>query len=191
MGLRVLVSGFETFSDHKINPSEQLINELLLSQQEFEFVAVVLPVTFAESYKILEKKIIEYKPHYVISFGLAEKRHKISIEERAHNRIHSKIPDNQGYLITDTKILENGESSLKTSINLNSLIKSLEFFPLEISQDAGAYVCNFLYYHLLSMEQKLSYKALFIHLPLHIPNLSYLEFAKLLIQKIIEQKAQA
>jgi pyroglutamyl-peptidase len=186
VGLRVLVTGFETFSHHQTNPSEQLVLNLKKIKFEFELAGLILPVTFSDSFKILETKVLEYKPDYIISFGLAENRQKICLEARAKNLIHTKIPDNNGVQILSRKINCDGETFLFTQLDLLRIEKKLNEKNLEISQDTGSYVCNFLYYQSLQCENSWKAKSLFVHLPAQISSFSYLDFAQKLLVELVE-----
>ncbi len=186
MGLRVLVTGFETFSHHQTNPSEHLVLNLQKNKFEFELAGLILPVTFSDSFKKLEAKVLEYKPDYIVSFGLAENRQKICLEARAKNLIHTKIPDNNGVQIVSQKISLSGEEFLNTQLDLLDIAKNLNEPNLEISQDTGSYVCNFLYYQSLLYENSWKAKSLFVHLPPIVPSFSYLDFSQKLLIKLVE-----
>jgi len=68
---RVLVTGFEPFGRHEVNPSA-LIAEAL--------DGVVLPVSFARASGVLREAIAERDPELVVCFGLADGEKAIYVE---------------------------------------------------------------------------------------------------------------
>ena len=164
--MKILLSGFSSFSDHAENSSEILA--LLLEQERIEGLeinAVILPVTFKESFEILKMKIESFKPDVIISLGLAEKRSVISLEKVALNYIDCRIPDNNGELIKDSPILEEAALAYFSTLPIKEMLKVQTPYPVEISYSAGTYVCNYLMYKLLNYCKNLPVLAGFIHVP--------------------------
>src|SRR5574344_2186508 len=83
--MKLLLSGFEPFLNNKINPSFEVLKKLPKDIDVNEINIIELPVTFNESFKVLEKEIKVIKPDIVISFGLAAGREAISLESTAYN----------------------------------------------------------------------------------------------------------
>ena len=54
-----------------------------------------------------------------------------------------------------------------TRLPVHAMVEAVrrEEIPAWLSLSAGAYVCNDLYYHLLSHEEELGFRGLFIHVP--------------------------
>lgn len=161
---KILITGFEPFNNNKENPSMQILPLL----EDEEVYTVVLPVSYHKVKDILEAKIKEIKPDYVISLGLAQMRLKISLELAAINYMYATIPDNMGVIEDGSLIKNKGPKAYFTTLPINTFIKELKDkgHNATLSTSAGSYVCNSTYYHLLDMANTYGYQALFIHLPL-------------------------
>jgi pyroglutamyl-peptidase len=164
--LKVLISGFTTFSDHTEN-SSQIITGLLKETKidGIEIHTVILPVAFSSAFENLKIEIDTIKPDYVICLGLAQKREAINLEKVAINLIHCDIADNEGTFLKDVAILKNGPAAYFSTLPLESLLEVETPFPKKLSLSAGAYVCNFVMYRLLDYLNRTKVKGGFVHLP--------------------------
>lgn len=164
--IKILISGFTTFSSHTENSSE-IIAELFKNTQikGFDIQVVILPVTFSESFKTLKKALNDFLPDYVVCLGLASNRKGINLEKVAINLIHSDIADNEGVLHQDQLILTDGPTAYFATLPLEQMRKLQTPFPLEMSFSAGTYVCNYVMYETLNFLKDSKVKAGFIHLP--------------------------
>jgi pyroglutamyl-peptidase len=164
--IKILISGFTTFSSHAENSSE-IIAKLFKSTpiKGFETQVVILPVTFSESFKTLNKAMNDFLPDYVLCLGLGSNRKAINLEKVAINLIHSDIADNEGVLHQDQWILKDGPSAYFATLPLEEMRKLQTPFPVEMSFTAGTYVCNYVMYESLNFLKDSKVKAGFIHLP--------------------------
>lgn len=170
--MRILISGFAPFGGREINPTALLIdafanNEIPYSS-ELNIRAVILPVTFETSYSELKKHIDEFNPDVVISFGQAAGRDAIELENIAVNRIKADIPDNSGMRPEDLPINPIGADSYFSTLPLQGLEGALKDagIPVRISNSAGHFVCNYLFYRLMEDNQSSFRLCGFIHVPL-------------------------
>jgi pyroglutamyl-peptidase len=164
--MKILISGFTPFDRHQENSSE--IMARLLGEQDFQGIqlkSLILPVSFKKSFEILRQEIDFFQPDYVICLGLAEKRSVISLEKIAINYIHSKISDNDGVMIQDKFIMNQGPAAYFSQLPLKKWMMIETPFPVEQSLTAGSFVCNYLMYQLLHELQGKKTKGGFIHLP--------------------------
>jgi pyroglutamyl-peptidase len=152
----ILISGFKPFKDFVTNPSEELVNAINIDGVS----KIILPVEYKNSFDILKDEIDRLKPQKVFMFGLAQSREKISQEKKARNLNDCSLADNSGVIIQQGLINPNGETTLSTAMTLQQKEN------WEISEDAGTYVCNDLYYRTLEYAQKKHFQCLFIHIPL-------------------------
>ncbi len=165
--MKILLSGFEPFNNHKDNPSELLVNNLAAeSYTLFELDKVILPVTFGDAFPILKEKIEIFKPDYVICFGLAENRSDISLEEIATNLNDARIPDNKGFQPKNEEIKVGGSKTLHSGLPINDWRKlpQKHDYPVSLSQSAGTFVCNNVMYHVIELSNELKVNAGFIHI---------------------------
>jgi pyroglutamyl-peptidase len=154
---RVLVTGFESFGEHAINPSALVANA---------FDGVVLPVSYARAADALQVAIDDADPEVVLCFGLADKRTKISVERFAHNLDEASTIDNDEAPGSGKEIDPAGPLAFRSTLPVDEIVAALEAegIPAEVSRDAGGFLCNHVFYVLM---QTLDPKRIggFIHVP--------------------------
>ncbi|MDP1394098.1 pyroglutamyl-peptidase I [Lysinibacillus capsici] len=165
---KILVTGFEPFLDFKINPTMQIVEALNGKKiDSYDIVGRILSVDFQQSAEQLKQHIEEVKPQIIISLGLAGGRFKVTPERIAIN-VKDGEPDNNGYTPVDESIYEEGEDAYLTNLPIRSMVNRLqgEGYPAEISNTAGAYLCNNIMYEGLAYaQQHKGVRAGFIHIP--------------------------
>ncbi len=165
---KILLTGFVPFLDYKINPTQQIVENLNGDRIDgFEIEGRVLSVDFQQSAEQLKQYIDEVKPQIIMSLGLAGGRFKITPERIAIN-VKDGEADNNGYAPIDESIDENGADAYFTNLPLRDMVNRLqkEGFPAEISNTAGTYLCNNIMYEgLVYAKQNEGVRAGFIHIP--------------------------
>ena len=179
---RILVTGFEVFSNHSSNISQDLILALPekiliddpwkesryynLESQEIELEKEILTVDFNGSKRISKRIESGESWDAIIHLGLCESCLIPRVELVASNILDMKIPDNLGRLEKDAKI---GDIDQKTTVEHEIIFSKSADQVFELSTDAGNYICNETYFYTL---QALANKAtnsripcLFLHLP--------------------------
>ena len=168
--MRILISGFEAFGGRSTNPTALLVRNIeigrLVVSSKLSVETILLPVTFERAFHVLEKKIKSFKPDMVLSFGLASSRHEIDLERIAINCLDAEIDDNNGHRPMDQLISPRGETAYFSTLPLRQFEMALKAkgIPVKISNSAGTFVCNYLFYKL--MESQMTRYAGFIHVPL-------------------------
>lgn len=91
------------------------------------------------------------------------------MERFALNIRDYRIADNQGHQPADEPVIAGGPDARKTSVRLSALLAKLQLhgYLIEISNFAGAFVCNDVYYRCLAYQENHAHLlgALFVHLP--------------------------
>lgn len=157
--MRILVTAFEAFGGETENPTTEIIARL----QGLD--TLVLPVSFKDAPRIALDKIRETKPDAVIMLGQAAGRAVISLERCAVNIAEAKNPDNDGYQPKGESIFTDGPDACLCRLRLQDICGAIRDagVPCQVSNTAGLYVCNTLYY--TAMRQYPQLPALFIHVP--------------------------
>lgn len=170
--MRILVSGFTPFGGRDVNPTallvEALANKEIKYPDELHVETVVLPVTFENSYLVLKDKINAFNPDVVIALGQAAGRDSIELENIAINKIHAEIKDNNGQQPTELPINFSGPENYLSTLPIQGIEGALKLaeVPVKISNSAGTFVCNYLFYRLMEDNQETLRLCGFIHVPL-------------------------
>jgi pyroglutamyl-peptidase len=167
---RILVSGFEAFGGAAVNPTALLIEDLrdqrsgagaagdetaaaaqaAASAAAVEVETVLLPVVFEEAFVKLEAAIDRFKPDVVLALGQAGGRDAIEVERIAVNLMDAEIADNSGRKPCDERIEADGANAYFSTLPLREIVEALTANKISarISNSAGLYVCNDLFYRL-------------------------------------------
>lgn len=161
--MKTLVTGFENFLDHPYNPSQKVLDSLVV--HEGELITEILPVDFDSANKKIVSLILEHQPQVHLSLGLAASRTLITPEVVALNMIHNpQRPDNRGQTHSLRPIHPEGQDLYWSTLPLRKLEQELK---LTLSFSAGTYVCNSVMYCALEAiaQNKLNCLSGFIHIP--------------------------
>ena len=164
----VLLTGFEPFNGVAINPSWEAVRALDgWSGPGFAVVARQLPCVFGTALDVLRESIAGVKPDIVIAVGQAGGRSEISLERVAINIDDASIRDNAGNQPVDMPVAADGPAAYFTTLPVKAIVKALRLrgFPSGVSQTAGTFVCNHVFYGLMHHAVGQPLKAGFIHVP--------------------------
>lgn len=162
---RLLLTGFEPFDGDSINPSLEIVRAMA-----GRALVAELPVDRDKAVTAALAAVEATRPDVVILLGLWAGRSRICLERVAINVDDFRIPDNAGNQPRGTPIVEGGPvgyfSTLPVYLMRNRLAEA--GIPVAISNTAGTYLCNRVFYsvmHHLAVGPS-SVLAGFIHLPL-------------------------
>jgi pyroglutamyl-peptidase len=148
----VLVTGFDPFGGAAINPSWMAVQALHGRQVAgHRIVGAQLPTVFGQSLQVLEELLLRHLPALVICTGQAGGRTALSLERVAINVNDARIPDNAGAQPVDTPVLEGGPSAYFSSLPIKAMLAAMlgAGINAEVSQTAGTFVCNHVFYGLM------------------------------------------
>ena len=166
--LRILITGFEPFGGDSVNPSWLVAQHLSrASIAGAQLQALQLPCAFGLSVQVLAQALVQHQPDVVLALGLAQGREGISIERVAINVDDARIPDNAGQQPIDTPVVPGGPAAYFSTLPIKRLVQGLQQagHPAHISQTAGTFACNHVFYalqHHLHGQRAMSG---FVHLP--------------------------
>ncbi len=166
----ILLTGFEPFGGESTNPSwlaAQLAAERLTALGQ-EAVAVEVPCVFGRSIEVLVEAIGTFRPAIVLCVGQAGGRGSVSIERVAINVDDARIPDNAGNQPIDESVVRAGPAAYFSTLPIKACREAVAGLdiPVEVSQTAGTYVCNHIFYGLMDLLQtREGVRGGFIHVP--------------------------
>ena len=170
--MRCLVTGFDAFGKLSKNPSQAIVEELAKLDLGEELDTLTMKTCCQEGWGALKKKLAgkSKAPEVLVMLGLAEGRKTISLERFALNIRDYRIPDNKKHQPLDEVIDKKAPDAIKSALPLAQMAKHLtkSGYPTEVSNHAGAFVCNDLYFNALNFRRVNGYPkvALFVHIPL-------------------------
>jgi pyroglutamyl-peptidase len=168
---KLLITGFEPFGDYPENSSWEVAREVAsFGVLSVDVVAECLPVSFVGAPEALRKAVVSHSPDLVIMLGQSASSHSIRLERVALNMMDSKMGDNDGYRPSEEPIDRCYEAALFTSLPIKTLCSAIESkgIDVKISNSAGLYVCNRVYYEALRMcRERDGMEVIFVHLPLY------------------------
>lgn len=165
----VLLTGFEPFDQDLVNPSWEAVSQLdgVQLDDDVRIVARRLPCAFATAGECLLQLISELHPAMVIATGLASGRSEISLERVAININDARIPDNLGEQPIDTAVVVGGPAAYFSTLPIKAMARAVREagIAVSVSQTAGTFVCNQVFYRLQHELAGTGVRSGFIHVP--------------------------
>ncbi|KAF8082805.1 hypothetical protein N665_0807s0014 [Sinapis alba] len=189
--ITIHVTGFKRFLGVSENPTEKIANNLKSYVEKrglpsgLSLGSCTVLETAGEGAKSQLYQVLESSVAAVVSgdnkntngtvvwlhLGVNSGAEKFAIERQAVNEAHFRCPDQLGWqpqrlpiVFEDGSILKAKETSCSTESIFN-LLKNKGFDVVQ-SDDAGRFVCNYVYYHSLRFAEQKGHKSLFVHVPL-------------------------
>jgi pyroglutamyl-peptidase len=148
----VLLTGFEAFGGSDINPSWQAVQAL---DREVigghRVIAAQLPTVFDCCLDVLGQLLEVHRPALVLCTGQAGGRAALSLERVAINVDDARIADNGGAQPVDMPVIAAGPAAYFSSLPIKAMRAAVEAAGIraEVSQTAGTFVCNHVFYGLM------------------------------------------
>jgi pyroglutamyl-peptidase len=168
----VLLTGFDPFGGEHLNPSWLAVEQLHGKRiEKHRIVAAQLPTVFGDSLTALASLLRQHKPALAICVGQAGGRNAMSIERIAINVNDARIADNASSQPVDTPVVPDGPAAYFGTLPIKAMREALlaEGIAAEVSQTAGTFVCNHVFYglmHALATRRGLKRtRGGFIHVP--------------------------
>jgi pyroglutamyl-peptidase len=167
---RVLLTGFEPFGGESVNPSIETVNRVGAEGMTGAVLETLqVPCVFGDAIDTLAAAMRRFKPDIVICVGQAGGRTEIGVERIAINVNDARTADNAGNQPIDQTIVAGGPAAYFSTLPIKAIVAAMHAvgIPAEVSQTAGTYVCNQLFYglaHLIATEFP-DTRGGFIHIP--------------------------
>lgn len=167
---KVLLTGFDPFGNESVNPAIEAVKKLEGKVLE-GYTVEVLEVSTAFDSCIEELKLAlkAVKPDVVICVGQAGGRSQMCLERVAINVNDARIADNEGNQPIDTPVVEDGPVGYWSTLPIKAIVEALrnQGIPASVSQTAGTFVCNHIFYGLMHqiMQMDRDVRGGFIHIP--------------------------
>lgn len=178
----ILLTGFEAFGTTPVNPAEQVARRLDGEcVAGARIVSRIIPNTFFVCIDSVRQALDETSADAVVMMGEFGGRATISVERIALNFNDSTrygLKDNAGVSLQGEPTAPDGPLAYETTLPVRAMVTEMRAggIPAEISDTAGTFCCNHLFYgilHHLSVTGQ-AIPAGWIHLP-HLPEVAALE----------------
>ncbi len=167
--MKVLLTAFDPFGGESVNPAAEAIQRVPVSIADIEVITFEVPTVFRESVKVVMRAIQRVHPDVVLCIGQAGGRSDIAVERVAINLDDASITDNAGNQPKDTMIALDGPAAIFATIPVKKLVQAIRDrgIPASVSNSAGTFVCNHLFYGVLNRCAKEfpGIRVGFIHVP--------------------------
>ncbi|MFS8972932.1 pyroglutamyl-peptidase I [Cupriavidus necator] len=167
----VLLTGFEPFENEPINPSWEAVRALDGERVgDAVIVARQLPCVFGVAIDAIGELVGALQPALVIAVGQAGGRAEMSVERVAINVDDARIADNAGEQPIDAAIVDDGPAAYFSTLPIKAMVRDMRGagVPASVSQTAGTFVCNHVFYglmHQLARQKDADVRGGFIHIP--------------------------
>ncbi|WP_114853223.1 pyroglutamyl-peptidase I [Brachybacterium sp. YJGR34] len=171
----VLLTGFSPFDGAERNESWEAVSRAApaLRERGTRVEVLELPVVFGAAGDALAEAVRSLRPAVVLATGLAAGRTAITPERVAINLRDARIPDEAGASPVDEPVVPGGPVGYFSTLPLKAMVAALaaDGVPGAVSQTAGTYVCNDVFYrlqHLLATDPSLAGAGIrggFVHVP--------------------------
>ncbi|TKY61588.1 Pyrrolidone-carboxylate peptidase [Spatholobus suberectus] len=185
------VTGFKKFHGVSENPTETIVNNLTehmnkkglpkglaigsCSILETAGQGALVPLYQRLQSAIIAKDSESSNSNRIIwvHFGVNSGATRFAIENQAVNEANFRCPDEMGWKPQKVPIVpsDGGISRTReTSLPVEEITKALveKGYEVMVSDDAGRFVCNYVYYHSLRFAEQNGIKSLFVHVPLFV-----------------------
>ena len=167
--MKALVTGFEPFGGDSVNPALEALGRLPSRLGALEVVTRVLPAVFGQALDALETAVAATDPDIVLCVGLAGGRAALSLERVAINIDDARIPDNAGRQPIDRPVVAKGPAAYFATLPIKAAVAALREagLPAIVSNTAGTFVCNHVFYGLLhfARTRRPGLRGGFLHVP--------------------------
>jgi pyroglutamyl-peptidase len=166
--IRVLVTGFGPFPSIPYNASASVA--LALEHPPVtpgvEVATAIIPVVWATARVAARKAVSHFQPHAVLHFGVSKRSSGFEVETRAFN-MSGRKEDQAGMVRRANALVRAGKPVLMPTLPPMDLVRALRKggIPAALSEDAGRYLCNALFYWSLYEGESDGRLVSFVHMP--------------------------
>ena len=167
MRKKLLITGFDPFGGANINPAWEAVKLLPETIADFEVHKLEIPTVYGLAAQKVLKKAGEIRPDVILCIGQAGGRAAVTPERIAVNIRDAKIADNAGNQPVGQFVAEDGSAAYFATVPVMAMADAIRAagLPGQVSNSAGAFVCNDTLYSLLHRYAGTDVKVGFIHVP--------------------------
>ena len=185
--MTILITGFEPFGSRKTNNSWEVIKAF---KNKDGVKVLCLPVSFSRAHNVVIDLLKKQSFDIIIMLGETSSTNDcLRLERVAINLKDSSNPDNDEVIADEEILIGNAPVAYFTKFPVKKIAGKLKEagYLVKVTNSAGTFVCNGLYFNILHYIEtnKLTIKALFIHVPATVQAIS-LEEMRNTVDEIIK-----
>lgn len=163
----LLITGFDPFGGHGLNPSWQAVRQLPDQAGGYMLCKLGIPTVFGLAAETVLSAAEKCHPDVILCVGLAAGRDAVTPERIAVNIRDARIPDNAGNQPQGAYVAPDGPAAYFSTLPVEAMAQAIRNvqIPASVSNSAGAFVCNDTLYALLHHFAGTSTRVGFIHIP--------------------------
>ncbi len=167
MKRKLLITGFDPFGGASINPAWEAVKLLPEEIADFEVHKLEIPTVFGLATQKVLEKATEVYPDVILCIGQAGGRAAVTPERIGVNIRDAKISDNAGNQPVGQFVADDGPAAYFSTVPVMAMADAIRAadLPGQVSNSAGAFVCNDTLYGLLHHYAGTPVKVGFIHVP--------------------------
>ena len=167
MERRILVTGFDPFGGEKINPAWEAVKLLPDRIKDMAVHKMEIPTVFGLAAERILTKAEQIRPDVILCVGQAGGRSAVTPERIAVNIRDGKIADNSGNRPEGEFVVADGPAAYFATVSVKAMASAIGAagIPGQVSNSAGAFVCNDTLYLLLHHYAGSKVQVGFVHVP--------------------------
>ena len=163
--MAIVLTGFGPFGQHKVNASWEAVRLVPGLWEDTEHPVVVEEIPVDYSWVQAREEGRWKEAFFTVHVGVSHLATAVTLECRGHNTGYCR-PDVAGACPPGETCQPDGLEEITTCLDMPALLAMVEAAgadtKFELSEDAGRYLCDFVYYRSLLCSQG---RSLFIHVP--------------------------
>ncbi len=164
---KLLITGFDAFGGHAVNPAWEAVKSLPATVADFELCKLSIPTVFGRAAQLVLAEAERLQPDVILSVGLAAGREAVTPERIAINIRDARIPDNAGNRPQGEFVDAGGPAAYFSTVPVAEMARAIREagIPASVSNAAGTFVCNDVLYALLHRFHGTDTQVGFVHVP--------------------------
>lgn len=167
MTKKLLITGFDPFGGETINPAWEAVKLLPAQIGSFTLTKLQIPTLFDKGAQMVLDAAREIQPDVILCIGQAGGRSAVTPERIAVNIRDAKITDNGGCQPQGEFVIPAGPAAYFATADVMAMVRAAVSggYSAVVSNSAGAFVCNDVFYTLLHQYAQSDTRVGFIHVP--------------------------
>lgn len=164
---KLLITGFDPFGGALRNPSWEAVRMLPERIGDYRLWKLGIPTAFGQGATEVLEAAESAEPDLILCVGLAAGRDAVTPERIAVNIRDARVPDNRGFQPQGQRIAPEGPAAYFATVPVEAMAQAIRAagVPGAVSNTAGTYVCNDVFYTLLHRYAGTAVRVGFIHVP--------------------------